>query len=225
MMPTVLVVDDEQHIRELIRLTLVREGYDVIEAKDGHGAVEILEQQVVHLIVIDIMMPKMDGWELCAYVREHWDIPVLMLTALGETQHKVRGLRLGADDYLVKPFAPEELVARIDALLRRYRIQADRTVDIAGVKLYADTYEVEWQGKRLSLPPKEFQVLFALAEAAGRTLSRDKLIEDVWGFDYAGDERTVDVHIKRLRDKFPEDEVPFRIRTVRGLGYRLEVKG
>lgn len=178
----------------------------------------------MHLAVIDVMMPEVDGWELCTWVRDHWEIPILMLTALGETSHKVRGLKLGADDYLVKPFAPEELVARVEALLRRYRIQADRVLDIGGVRLLADTFEVEADGGRMGLPPKEFQMLFALAASAGRTLSRDKLIEEVWGFDYEGDERTVDVHIKRLRDKFPEDEYPFRIRTVRGLGYRLEVK-
>ncbi|WP_206831616.1 response regulator transcription factor [Alicyclobacillus fructus] len=224
-MPTILVADDEPHIRELVCVVLQREGHRVLEAQDGRQAADLLEQEPVHLAVIDVMMPEVDGWELCAFVREHWDIPILMLTALGETSHKVRGLRMGADDYLVKPFAPEELVARVEALLRRYRIQADGALDIAGVRLLQDTYEVQANGERMALPPKEFQLLFTLASSAGRTLSRDKLIEEVWGYDYEGDERTVDVHIKRLRDKFPEDAYPFRIRTVRGLGYRLEVTG
>ncbi|SIS83558.1 response regulator transcription factor [Alicyclobacillus vulcanalis] len=222
-MATLLVADDEPHIRELVRNTLEREGHRVLEAADGRQAADVIEREPVQLAVIDVLMPEVDGWELCAYVREVRDIPILMLTALGETGHKVRGLRLGADDYLVKPFAPEELVARIEALLRRYRIRQDGVLDLAGLRLFPDTYEVEAHGERTALPPKEFQLLFTLASSAGRTLSRDKLIEDVWGYDYAGDERTVDVHIKRLRDKFPEDVYPFRIRTVRGLGYRLEV--
>ncbi|WP_041694820.1 response regulator transcription factor [Alicyclobacillus acidocaldarius] len=222
-MATILVADDEPHIRELVRSTLEREGHRVVEAADGREAADALAREPVQLAVIDVMMPEVDGFELTQWLREERDVPILLLTALGETSHKVRGLRLGADDYLVKPFAPEELVARVEALLRRYRMRADGALDLAGLRLLSDTYEVEANGERMALPPKEFQLLFTLAASAGKTLSRDKLIEEVWGYDYAGDERTVDVHIKRLRDKFPEDIYPFRIRTVRGLGYRLEV--
>lgn len=140
----------------------------------------------------------------------------------GETTHKVRGLRLGADDYMVKPFEPEELVARVNALLRRYRINTDQMVEVGELRLDYTSHDVSFQGQTLILPPKEFELLFKLASYPGRTLSREQLIEDIWGYDFDGDERTVDVHIKRLRDKFPEEKGLFRIRTVRGLGYRFE---
>jgi len=168
-------------------------------------------------------MPKMDGWELCRQLRRYYDVPVLMLTARGETSQKLKGFQVGTDDYLVKPFEPLELVARVKALLKRYRIATSQRVQLGELLMDRKTFEVTVHGERLTLPLKEFEVLFKLASTPGRTFSRDQLIEDIWGYDFAGNERTLDVHINRLRDRFPEDHHSFRIRTIRGLGYRLEV--
>jgi two-component system OmpR family response regulator len=223
-MTKILVVDDDPHIRELVRHYLQRDGFDVEEAADGAEALAILDSTKLDLVVMDIMMPHVDGWALCREIRERSQLPVLMLTAKGETSQKIKGFHLGADDYMVKPFEPLELVARVKALLRRYRIAAEQTVQVGELYLDRKTFQAFFAGKELLLPPKEFELLFMLASHPGRTLTREQLIEDIWGYDYEGDERTVDVHIKRLRDKFPEDDCSFRIRTVRGLGYRLEVK-
>ena len=223
-MVKILVVDDDPHIRELVGLFLRREGFDVLEAKDGAEALLKLESVKADLVVLDIMMPDMDGWELCRALKAYDDLPVLMLTAKGETAQKVKGFELGADDYLVKPFDPLELVARVKALLKRYRIAASQTVRLGELVLDRNTYEVHAGSERMTLPPKEFELLFTLASYAGKTLSREQLIDQIWGYDYEGDERTVDVHIKRLRERFPEDRYGFKIATVRGLGYRLEVR-
>ncbi|QHT60794.1 response regulator transcription factor [Paenibacillus lycopersici] len=219
----ILVVDDDPHIRELVRLFLTREGFDIVEAEDGEDALEALEQTQVQLVILDVMMPNMDGWELCRELRRDTELPVLMLTAKGETSQKIKGFELGADDYLVKPFEPLELVARVRALLKRYRIATSQSVQVGGVQLSKETYAVTLDGEAMTLPMKEFELLFKLASYPGKTFSREQLIEQLWGFDYEGDERTVDVHIKRLREKFPEDRSRFRIQTIRGLGYRLEV--
>ncbi|WP_309119036.1 response regulator transcription factor [Paenibacillus sp.] len=223
-MSRILIVDDDPHIRELVRLFLHRDGFDTTEAADGVEALERLATAGAALAVVDVMMPRMDGWALCRELRESYDIPVLLLTAKGETPDKLRGFDLGADDYLVKPFDPAELVARVKALLKRYRVAASQTVDLGGLTLDRRAFEVVSGSRRSTLPLKEFELLFLLASDPGTTFSRDKLIERIWGYDYEGDERTVDVHIKRLRERFPEDRVPFRIVTIRGLGYRLEVK-
>src|SRR5690606_6428414 len=223
-MAHVLVVDDDPHIRELVRHFLQQEGLTVHEAADGAEALATVESVKVSLVILDIMMPNMDGWELCRRLREHYDFPLLMLTARGETSQKVKGFQLGTDDYLVKPFEPSELVARVKALLRRYRIAVSRQVRIGEVTLDRGTYEVTVAGERIALPPKEFELLFKLASYPGQTLTRERLIEEIWGYDFEGNERTLDVHINRLRDRFPEDRHSFRIATVRGLGYRLEVR-
>ncbi|HEY8529477.1 MAG TPA: response regulator transcription factor [Paenibacillaceae bacterium] len=223
-MAHVLVVDDDPHIRELVRHFLQQEGLTVHEAADGAEALAKVESVKVSLVILDIMMPNMDGWELCRRLREHYDFPLLMLTARGETSQKVKGFQLGTDDYLVKPFEPSELVARVKALLRRYRIAVSRQVRIGEVTLDRGTYEVTVAGERIALPPKEFELLFKLASYPGQTLTRERLIEEIWGYDFEGNERTLDVHINRLRDRFPEDRHSFRIATVRGLGYRLEVR-
>jgi len=220
----VLVVDDDPHIRELVRHFLQNEGLTVHEAADGVEALAKLESVKVSLVILDIMMPNMDGWELCGNLREHYDFPLLMLTAKGETSHKIKGFRLGTDDYLVKPFEPPELVARVKALLRRYRIAVSRQVRIGEVTLDRGTFEVTVAGERITMPPKEFELLFKLASYPGQTLTRERLIEEIWGYDFEGNERTLDVHINRLRDRFPEERHSFRIATVRGLGYRLEVR-
>ncbi len=222
-MTRILVVDDDPHIRELVALYLQRDGFEVVEAEDGLAAMSALDSKKVDLVVLDVMMPRMDGWELCREIREFSQLPVLMLTAKGETPHKIKGLQIGADDYVVKPFDPLELVARVKALLRRYRIATEQTVQVGELFLDRKSHHASFDGKDLSLPPKEFELLFKLASHPGRTLPREQLIEDIWGYDFEGDERTLDVHIKRLRDKFPEDRCSFKIRTVRGLGYRLEV--
>jgi len=218
-----LIVDDDPYIRELIGLFLSKEGFDIVEAPDGIKALALMEADPAAMVILDVMMPHMDGWELCRRLRATTDIPILMLTAKGETTQKVKGFELGADDYLVKPFEPLELVARVRALMKRYRIATSQQVQVGEVQMDRKTFEVTLSGSGLTLPLKEFEVLFKLASYPGKTFSRESLIEQIWGFDYEGDERTVDVHIKRLRERFPEELSKFRIQTIRGLGYRLEV--
>lgn len=222
-MAKVLVIDDDPHIRELVRYLVSRAGFDVAEAGDGMAALRLLEKEAVDCVVLDVMMPKMDGWELCRILKEHYDFPVLMLTAKGETAQKVKGLNLGADDYLVKPFDGDELVARVRALLRRFRIEESRSVRVGTLALDAASRVVVAGGERLDIPQKEFELLFKLASRPGTTFTRDQLIEGVWGIEFSGNERTLDVHINRLRERFPEESAGFRITTIRGLGYRLEV--
>lgn len=222
-MSKILIVDDDPRIRELAALFLRREAFEVYEASDGLEALSMLETVKVDMVILDVMMPNMDGWELCRQLRESYDFPLLMLTARGETSQKLKGFQLGTDDYLVKPFDPPELVARVRALLKRYRIATSQTVQVGELVMDRRTFQVTVDGESVTLPLKEFELLFVLASYPGRTLSRDRLIEDVWGYDFEGNERTLDVHVNRLRARFPEDRHSFRIRTIRGLGYRLEV--
>lgn len=223
-MPLILVVDDDPHIRELVSHLLKSEGFSIVEAANGHEALKVLETTRADLVVLDIMMPGMDGWELCKELSGNYEnMPVLMLTAKGETVHKVKGFELGTDDYLVKPFDPPELIVRVKALLKRYRISASQQIQIGSLRLNRKTYECYDGEEGITLPLKEFELLFLLASYPGKTFSRDQLIEQIWGFDYEGDERTVDVHIKRLRERFPPEDHAFQIRTIRGLGYRMEV--
>ncbi|MFD2615353.1 response regulator transcription factor [Paenibacillus gansuensis] len=224
-MVNILVVDDDPHIRELVKVFLEREGLETVMAPDGMKALALLEEPGgISLVVMDIMMPNMDGWELCREIRKNYDLPVLMLTAKGETSQKVKGFDLGADDYLVKPFEPEELIARVKALLKRYKIAVSQTVSVGGLTMNRKTYEASLNGEALTLPLKEFEVLFKLAGSPGSTVTREQLIEQIWGYDFEGNERTVDVHINRLRDRFSEEQCGFRIHTIRGLGYRLEAR-
>lgn len=190
----------------------------------GIEALAMLETIKADLVILDIMLPKMDGWEVCRRLREQYDTPVLILTARGETSERIKGFQLGTDDYLVKPFEPLELVARVVALLRRYRIATSQTVHLGELQMDRKTYEVKVNGDPITIPLKEFELLFKLAGSPGRTYSRDQLIEDIWGRDFEGNERTLDVHINRLRERFPEERHSFRIRTIRGLGYRIEVR-
>ena len=220
-MSAILIVDDDPHIRELVRVFLRNEGFAVHEAADGRAALDLLETERADLAILDVMMPRMDGWDLCAELRASYDMPVLMLTARGETAQKIKGFQLGADDYLVKPFEPLELVMRA-RLLKRYRIASSQIVQLGELRIDRATFMVTARGQDLTLPRTEFDLLFKLASYPGQTLSRDQLIEDVWGYDFAGNERTLDVHINRLRERFPEDQFAFRIRTIRGLGYRAE---
>jgi DNA-binding response OmpR family regulator len=220
----VLVVDDDPHIRELVRVFLEKEGLDVYEASDGADALSKLESVKADMVILDVMMPNMDGWELCRQLRQAGDCPLLMLTAKAETSQKIKGFQLGADDYMVKPFEPVELVARVKALLRRSRIASSQTVEIGGLVMNRKTYQVAVNGNPLTLPVKEFELLFKLASYPGKTLSRTQLIEDIWGYDFEGNERTLDVHINRLRERFPEELHAFKLTTIRGLGYRLEAR-
>jgi two-component system OmpR family response regulator len=222
-MSKILVVDDEPNIRELARVFLHNEGLDVYEASDGVEALSKLEGLKADLVILDIMMPNMDGWELCRQLRAVYDFPILMLTAKGETSQKIKGFQLGTDDYLVKPFEPLELVARVKALLKRYRIATSQTVQVGDLLMDRKTYQVTVNGDNITLPLKEFELLFELAGYPGKTFSREQLIEDIWGYDFEGNERTLDVHINRLRERFLEDRHSFKISTIRGLGYRLEV--
>ncbi|MCE3203754.1 response regulator transcription factor [Paenibacillus sonchi] len=223
-MARILVVDDDPHIRELVEVFLRAEGMEeVFGASDGIEALRLLEDNGVDFAVIDVMMPNMDGWELCKELRRSYDIPILMLTAKGETSQIVKGFELGTDDYLVKPFEPPVLIARVKALLKRYQISAAQSVNVGGLRMNRKTYEVTADQGSITLPLKEFELLFKLASYPGQTLTRDRLIEEVWGYDFEGNERTLDVHVGRLRDRFPQEDYGFAIRTVRGLGYRLEV--
>ena len=222
-MSTILIVDYDSPIRELASLFLRNDGFEVYEATDGVDALSRLDTVKVDLFIIDIMMPNMDGWELCRELRAAYDLPILMLTAKGETSQKLKGFQMGTDDYLVKPFEPLELVARVHALLKRYRIAASQTIQIGELIMDRKSFEVKVNDENLTLPLKEFELLFKLASYPGRTFSREQLIEDIWGYDFVGTDRTLDVHINRLRERFPQEKHSFRITTIRGLGYRLEV--
>lgn len=221
-MSRILIADDDAHIRELVRVFLRNNGFEVLEAADGVEAISQLDSSRAELAIVDVMMPNMDGWELCREIKATFDIPVLILTAKGETSQKLKGFQLGTDDYLVKPFEPLELVARVRALLKRYHIETSQTIQLGTLTMDRKTYQLTDRGKSLTLPLKEFELLFKLASYPGRTFSREQLIEDIWGYDFRGNDRTLDVHISRLRERFPEEEHPFRITTIRGLGYRLQ---
>lgn len=222
-MNSIMVVDDDFNICELIRLILKKEDFKVIVANDGISALEKLEIDKINLIILDIMMPNMDGWEFCREVRKFSNIPIIMLTAKSEINQKVKGFDIGADDYLTKPFEPEELVARVKALLKRCNISISKSVEIGKVTIDQNKYMVKTSSEDVTLPRKEFELLFMLAGAPGKTFLRDRLIEDIWGYDFEGNERTLDVHIGRIRDRFPQDLYGFKITTIRGVGYRLEV--
>ncbi|MFM1653232.1 response regulator transcription factor [Brevibacillus sp. B_LB10_24] len=224
-MTSVLVVEDDAHMLEMISMVLSYEGYRVRGAVNGKEALAEMESSPADLVVLDVMMPVMDGWDLCRELRHlNPELPIIMITAKHETSQKVKGFGLGADDYLVKPFDPQELVVRIKAVLRRYRIAADKRVTLGSFKLDRLRGTVSFGSENWNLPLKEFELLYQLASYPGQIFLREQLIEAVWGFDHAGDERTVDVHIQRLRKRFAAYTHLFRIVTVRGLGYRLETQ-
>ncbi|WP_088036539.1 response regulator transcription factor [Evansella clarkii] len=220
-MNTILVADDDAHIRKLIRLYLENSGYSVLEAADGQAALDLLTKEKIDLAIVDVMMPNLDGLELTEDIRSFMDIPILMVTAKGESQDKVKGFHAGTDDYLVKPFDPVELTLRVKALLKRYHPGSENKVTAGSVTVDLDRLTAESEDASVHLKRKECELLFTLAGAPGKVFTRAQLIEKIWGYDYEGDERTVDVHIKRLREQIS----PFKniiITTVRGLGYRLE---
>ncbi|WP_093047705.1 response regulator transcription factor [Salipaludibacillus aurantiacus] len=220
-MTTILVADDDPHIRKLMRLYLENSQFNVIEAEDGQEALDLVSAEKIDLAIIDVMMPHLDGIELTEDIRSFLNIPILMVTAKGESQDKVKGFNAGTDDYLVKPFDPVELNLRVKALLKRYNINLENLVKIGDVSIDVERLTVASAQETVQLKRKECELLFTLAGSPGKIFTRAQLIEKIWGYDYEGDERTVDVHIKRLREQmtpFPD----LTITTVRGLGYRLE---
>jgi DNA-binding response OmpR family regulator len=222
-MSKILIVDDDAYIRELVGTLLSGAGFDVSEAFDGRDALSKMTATNPDLAVIDVMMPNMDGFELCRHLRKYYEnVPVLMLTAKTGLPDKVKGLGIGADDYLTKPFEGEELIARVKALLRRYKIEASQTIQVGNITVDKSSYSVIFAGIHEDIPMKEFELLFKLSGFPGKTFSRDQLIDEVWGLDFDGNERTLDVHIGRLRERFPTEKYGFKITTIRGLGYRLE---
>ena len=219
----ILVIDDDGYIRELISTVLKNSGFTVYEAVNGRDALQKLGEKKIDLCVLDIMMPQMDGYEFCKQVRRYYeDMPILMLTAKSELSQKVKGFELGADDYLTKPFEIDELIVRIKALLRRYKVDTSQAINIGSLVIDKSSYTVSSNNEKYDIPMKEFELLFMLASYPGKTLSRDRLIEEVWGLDFEGNERTLDVHINRLRERFSSEVYNFKITTIRGLGYRLE---
>ncbi|WP_128100977.1 response regulator transcription factor [Paenibacillus sp. DCT19] len=223
-MKHLLLVDDDAHIRALLRYVMTKEGYQVIEAEDGVEAIERLRENSIDLAIIDIMMPRMDGLELCNVIRQNYDIPIIMLTARDQLLDKKQGYLQGTDEYVTKPFEPEEMVFRVKALFRRYNRTSSDMIRMNRIVIDRKNVEVTDGESILFLPMKEFELLSQLAQFPGRLFSRDELIRLVWGADYEGDDRTVDVHIKRLRQRFAEYVDDFVIQTVRGIGYKIEVK-
>ncbi|MDG5473147.1 response regulator transcription factor [Jeotgalibacillus sp. ET6] len=221
---SILVVDDDSHIRELINLYLTMEGFNVLQAGDGEEALDIIKRQSIHLAVIDIMMPRKDGWDLCREIREEYTIPIIMLTAKGESEDKVKGFEHGTDDYIVKPFDAKEFVMRTKALLRRSKIHAEKKAVVGNLRIDGISLEVMVNNSPIDLPLKEFQLLYKLATNPGQVFSRDQLIEEIWGIDFYGNERTIDSHIKKIRKKLEEKHSLVKITTIRGLGYRLEAE-
>ncbi len=224
----ILVVDDDSNICELLRLYLEKEGYTVKIVNDGVSAVNAFKQENPDLMILDIMLPKLDGWQVCREVRKFSDKPIIMLTAKGETFDKVLGLELGADDYMTKPFDTKEMVARIKAVLRRTGTAAAaesvKEVNYENLSVNLTNYEMKVRGVQVDTPPKELELIYHLASNPNRVFTRDQLLDEVWGFDYYGDSRTVDVHVKRLREKLEGVSEKWELKTVWGVGYKFETK-
>ena len=221
----ILVVDDDENICEVIKMYLEATGYNVKAVYDGRMAQEAFVSYGPHLVVLDMMLPGLGGMEVLKWIRKESNIPVIMLTAKGETFDKVLALELGADDYIVKPFEPKELMARVKAVMRRYSIESDTSeiLTFPGLVIDSSSYKVIYNGEEIKTPPKEFELLHYLASNKNKVFTRDQLLCEVWGYDYPGDSRTVDVHIKRLREKLTTGE-NWQLETVWGVGYKFEVK-
>ncbi|MGI6180479.1 MAG: response regulator transcription factor [Agathobaculum sp.] len=221
----ILIVEDEANIRELLRLYLEREGYTVIEAENGVEGIKLWKAERPDMLLLDVMMPVMDGWAVCKEIRQTSDVPIIMLTAKGETADRVSGLEMGADDYIVKPLEMPEVIARVRAVFRRMAPD-DQLEKISFDNLTIDkqAYDLVIGGKRVDAPPKEIELLYYLASSPNRVFTRAQLLDDVWGFDYFGDTRTVDVHVKRLREKLEGVSDKWELKTVWGVGYKFETK-
>ncbi len=226
--PTILIADDDANICELVRLYLEKEGFQTVVCLDGRRALEIFREGGIDLAILDIMMPKADGVSVCREIRKESKMPIIMLTAKGETFDKVLCLDLGADDYIVKPFEGKELVARVKAVLRRTLPEdnenAEKIVSHENLTVNLTNYELIINGNSMDIPPKELELLYYLASHPNRVFTREQLLEDVWGFDYYGDSRTVDVHIKRIREKIEGLSEKWTLKTVWSVGYKFEVK-
>jgi len=226
----ILIVDDDKNICELLRLYLEKEGYETAMAHDGESALAVFEEKQFDLVLLDVMMPRVDGWETCRRIRAKGNTPIIMLTAKGETFDKVLGLELGADDYVVKPFDTKEVVARIKAVLRRTGRQARVPSSADGALVFDNLvvnitkYELKVKDEVVDTPPKELELLYHLASNPNKVFTRDALLDEVWGFEYYGDSRTIDVHIKRLREKLEGVSDQWNLKTVWGVGYKFEVK-
>ena len=224
----ILVVDDDQNICELLRLYIEKEDFEVAVANDGRRALELFESFSPDLILLDIMLPELDGWQVCREIRKKSQCPIIMLTAKGEVFDKVLGLELGADDYVVKPFETKEVVARIKAVLRRMgknAVDSVKEVKYDKLSINLTNYELKVNGVQIDTPPKEMELIYHLASNPNRVYTRDQLLDDeVWGFVYYGDSRTVDVHVKRLREKLEGVSDKWSLKTVWGVGYKFEVK-
>ena len=223
----ILVVDDDKNICELLRLYIEKDGFDVVLAHDGKKAVELNDTTTPDLILLDIMLPELDGWQVCREIRKKSKVPIIMLTAKGEVFDKVLGLELGADDYVVKPFEAKEVIARIKAVLRRSGKEEgveSKEVKFDKLSINLTNYELRVDGIQIDTPPKEIQLIYHLASNPNRVFTRDQLLDEVWGFDYYGDSRTVDVHVKRLREKLEGISKKWELKTVWGVGYKFEVK-
>ena len=219
----ILVVDDESRMRKLVRDFLVRKEFEVLEAGDGEAAVDLFFQEKdIDLIILDVMMPKMDGWEVCRTIRKHSQVPIIMLTAKGEERDELRGFELGADEYISKPFSPKILVARVEAILRRSGSLNADVLSLGGIQLDKTAHQVSVDGKEVELSFKEFELLEYFMENQGIALSREKILNNVWNYDYFGEARTIDTHVKKLRSKMGvKGEY---IKTVWGMGYKFEVE-
>ena len=226
----ILVVDDDRNICELLKLYLENDGYTVYVANDGQKAVSMFQTKAPELVLLDIMLPKMDGWQVCREIRKTSSVPIIMLTAKGETFDKVLGLELGADDYVVKPFDTKEVMARVKAVLRRTKGDSEagedkkKTVIYDNLEINIQNYEMKVKGVPVDTPPKELELIYHFASNPNRVYTRDQLLDEVWGFDYYGDSRTVDVHVKRLREKLEGVSDKWCLKTVWGVGYKFETK-
>ena len=221
----ILIVEDEANIRELLRLYLEREGYTVLEAENGVEGIKKWKSDKPDMLLLDVMMPVMDGWAVCREIRAESDVPIIMLTAKGETADRVSGLEMGADDYIVKPLEMPEVIARVRAVFRRMAPDdALEKLSFDNLVIDKQAYDLVIKGKRVDAPPKEIELLYFLASNPNRVFTRAQLLDDVWGFDYFGDTRTVDVHVKRLREKLEGVSDKWELKTVWGVGYKFETK-
>ena len=224
----ILIVDDEKHIAELISLYLTKEGFETREVYDGRKAMDEFYSFKPELVLLDLMLPGVDGYQICTTIRKNSDVPIIMLTARSDTFDKVLGLEMGADDYIVKPFEPKEMVARVKAVRRRYEKsetkEDDKTVSFDNLKISLNDYTVIYHGESLSFPPKELELLYFLAENKNQVFTREQLLDKIWGYEYVGDSRTVDVHIKRIREKLNKGDENWSIKTVHGVGYKFETR-
>ncbi len=226
MVKSVLIIEDDRNIADLLRLYLEKEGYEVAIATDGGKGIEKFREFQPSLVLLDLMLPVMNGWGVCRTIRAEADTPIIMLTAKGETSDKVTGLKLGADDYITKPFEMKEVLARIEAVLRRSGMEPEKTskrLEFDRLIVDMDAFELIVDGKKIDTPPKEMELLYYLAASPNRVYTRNQLLDEVWGFEYLGDSRTVDVHVKRLREKLEGISDQWTLKTVWGVGYKFEV--